>query len=441
MREANFDGLVGPTHNYSGLAFGNVASEKNASLASNPRAAALQGVEKMRLLHSLGLPQGIFPPQPRPALRWLAALGFTGGVREVMARVSNEAPELLPYCYSSSGMWAANAATITPSCDSADGTMHITPANLTSTPHRALESRFTSKFLARIFSGDAFTHHAPLPPGPLTPDEGAANHTALRALGAKQYLHIFVYGRDAARKSAEPSRFPARQTLQASQAVARLHALPPEQTIFLQQSPVAIDAGVFHNDVISVGHENVLLYHARAFADSEAAIRSIAEKQPSNSWYFLRVEEQELALPDVVASYLFNSQLVTIPGGDMALIAPKECEENPAVAAIIRRWIEGNNPLARTYFMDLKQSMRNGGGPACLRLRVPLSRDEWDSVNDGVKWSEPLYDTLKEFITKRYRDRLTPDDLKDPDFAVEVLEVLEELSDIFGMEGLYDGEY
>ena len=49
-REFNFDGLVGPSHNYAGLSFGNVASFSNVKSASNPKQAALQGLAKMRAL-------------------------------------------------------------------------------------------------------------------------------------------------------------------------------------------------------------------------------------------------------------------------------------------------------------------------------------------------------------------------------------------------------
>ena len=47
------------------------------------------------------------------------------------------------------------------------------------------------------------------------------------------------------------TRFPARQTREAFAAIARRHGLAPARTVFAQQNPVAIDAGVFHNDVIS----------------------------------------------------------------------------------------------------------------------------------------------------------------------------------------------
>ena len=73
--EINFDGIIGPSHNYAGLSLGNLASTSHRGEVSRPRAAALQGVDKMRANLALGLVQGVFVPQPRPALAWLADLG------------------------------------------------------------------------------------------------------------------------------------------------------------------------------------------------------------------------------------------------------------------------------------------------------------------------------------------------------------------------------
>ncbi len=442
MIEANFDGLVGPTHNYAGLAHGNEASQKNASQASNPKAAALQGLAKMRLLHSLGVRQGVFPPQPRPALRYLASLGFMGSPREVMARVAASAPELLPFVYSSSGMWAANAATVTPSVDNADGKVHFTPANLTSTPHRALEAPFTARMMKAIFPEDAgFVHHAPLPAGPLTPDEGAANHMRLRPAGEEKNLHVFVYGRDM-RGAAAPARYPARQTLQSSQSIARLHRLEVEQTLFVRQNPAAIDAGVFHNDVISTSHEHWLLYHENAFADGDATVREIQNKYGAEAWYITKISDAELSMPDAVSTYLFNSQVVSLTGGGMALIAPTECEEHKGVAELIDGWIRNSaHPLAQVHFMDLKQSMRNGGGPACLRLRVPLEEAEWQAAHRGVQFTDALYGKLVAWVEKHYRDRILPQDLADPQLADEAMAALDALTRILDMGALYDFQH
>src|SRR6202008_1709189 len=62
LTEINFDGIVGPSHNYAGLSLGNLAATSNAGLASRPREAALEGVAKMRANLALGLVQGILPP-------------------------------------------------------------------------------------------------------------------------------------------------------------------------------------------------------------------------------------------------------------------------------------------------------------------------------------------------------------------------------------------
>lgn len=436
--EANFDGLVGPTHNYSGLSFGNEASQKSALHVANPRAAALQGLEKMKLLHSLGLWQGFFPPQPRPDFRFLHALGFKGERRAVLDAVARAQPELLSIAYSSSFMWAANAATVCPSADSADGKVHFTPANLLSTAHRALEAKYTSRMLQTVFA-DArrFTHHAALPPSPLTFDEGAANHTRLTGSGEAKGLHLFIYGREHHKTLVTPRKYPARQTLQASRAVARLHGLAEDGAMFVQQHPDAIDAGVFHNDVIAVGNEDVLLYHAQAFADTQSVEHELRARVPG--LHLLRAEVSELAMEEAVSTYLFNSQLIRLPDGGMALVAPQECEEHPRAAALIRRWVEDEaNPLSQAYFVDVKQSMKNGGGPACLRLRVALTEGEWRAVHPGAVYSPAMRAKLETWIKAHYRDRLHPSDLADPQLADEALAAQEALLGILGMEGAYD---
>ncbi|MDH5491288.1 MAG: N-succinylarginine dihydrolase, partial [Myxococcales bacterium] len=255
--EINFDGLVGSTHHYAGLSRGNVASESNEGELSRPREAALQGLRKMRALWDRGVPQGVFPPQERPHLGALRALGFEGSDAEILAKVARSSPGLLQAMSSASAMWAANAATVAPSADTRDGRVHFTPANLQAKLHRSIESEGTSRMLRRIFRDEAhFAHHAPLPGGANLGDEGAANHTRLHPGGAQGWggpgLQLFVYGRRYFARPDEPRarRYPARQAREASEAIARLHGLDPAAFILAQQNPEAIDAGVFHNDVI-----------------------------------------------------------------------------------------------------------------------------------------------------------------------------------------------
>ncbi|WP_275285951.1 N-succinylarginine dihydrolase [Halomonas elongata] len=439
VREVNFDGLVGPTHNYSGLAHGNVASMTHQGLVANPREAALQGLEKMKSLMDAGYAQGVLPPQQRPDLGALRALGFGGDDARVLSRAAHEAPQLLRAVCSASSMWTANAGTVTPSVDAADGRVHFTPANLQSSFHRYLEPATTGRVLASIFADETrFAHHPVLPATPAFSDEGAANHTRLCAGHGEAGVHLYVYGRQAfGGDGVEPRRYPARQTLEASQAVARQHGLGDAQTVFAQQHPEAIDAGVFHNDVIAVGNGPVLLYHEMAFRDEEGTLEALRARMPE-PLIPVRVPLEAVGLDDAVASYLFNSQLLSNPDGTMTLVVPGECQEREAVWRCIQdHLLAGNNPIGEVVVKDVKQSMRNGGGPACLRLRVALSASERAAVSGRVLLDDDLYAALTTWVERHYRDRLAPDDLADPQLAEETLAALDELTGILRIGSVY----
>lgn len=434
--EANLDGIVGPTHNYAGLSYGNVASEQFSGRVSHPKKAALQGLEKMRLLHQLGVKQLVMPPHPRPALSYLGRLGYKSNA-DSLKKLAEHAPLMLARVYSASGMWAANAATVAPASDTKDGKVHFTPANLVSTVHRSLEPEFTSSVLQRIFpEGEYFAHHAPLPAHSSWGDEGAANH--LRLQTAKNVsLNIFVYG-SSMEATLVPTRYPARQTLQASQAVARLNALKENSMLFVQQHPDAIDAGVFHDDVIAVSHEHVLLYHECAFAEGDLPIKMM-KNILGDQFLPIKITESELFLREAVQSYFFNSQIVTNNNNDMVMIAPIECQENPSAREVIRRLCDDPNiPITRAHFVNLRESMRNGGGPACLRLRVVLDELSWAAVHEEVKFSDDLYGMLKEWIALHYREELAPEDLADPSLIDESYKAVKALEEIVNLKGLYD---
>ena len=119
--ELNIDGLVGPTHNYGGLSYGNVASQNNCQVASNPREAARQGLAKMKALMDMGFAQAVLAPQERPDVQALRACGFSGSDAQVIEKAAREAMPLLVASCSASSMWTANAATVSPSADTADG--------------------------------------------------------------------------------------------------------------------------------------------------------------------------------------------------------------------------------------------------------------------------------------------------------------------------------
>jgi succinylarginine dihydrolase len=429
--EANLDGLVGPTHNYAGLSPGNMASQSNFGAASNPRAAALQGLAKMKRLADLGLPQFVLPPSPRPDLGFLRAIGFSGDDTAVNAAAWRTAPTLAGAAWSASSMWAANAATVTPSPDSGDGRLHLSVANLMTNLHRSLEPPDTLASLRCILPDpERFAVRDALPPQPHFGDEGAANHVRLCADHGAQGVDLFVYGRGA--YEPWPHAFPARQTREASEAIARRHGV--RRPVFLRQDPRAIAAGAFHNDVVCVGALDTLFYHQAAFEDAaamQAELRRAADGlfEPR----FIEVSEAELPLAEAISSYLFNSMLVQLPGdARLTLIAPIDVAESPRAHAVAERVAASNGPIGRIAYVDVRESMRNGGGPACLRLRVAMSQAELAAIDPGHRLDGALCARLEAVIARRYRDRLTPADLADPQMIDEARIAYDEILNALG---------
>ena len=410
--EINFDGLVGPTHNYAGLAYGNLASERHRATTSNPRQAALQALAKMKMLTDMGVKQAVLPPQERPDVHTLRRLGFTGTDAEVLARVQRDAPRLLAACASASSMWAANAATVAPSADTHDRLLHITPTNLTGNFHRSIEPPTTRRVLRTIFADESrFVVHDSLPAGSETfCDEGAANHTRLAAAYGQPGIELFVYGRQAT--DGVPSGevqgfrgFRGRQTLEASRAIARLHQLDLERTIFARQSQAAIDAGVFHNDVIAVGNLNVFLCHEQAYAAQSAVLDDLRRKFRAvcgAELIVIEISEKDISLADAVDSYLFNSQLVSTGDGTMVMIAPEECRQLDGPRKVLEGLISAGTPICSIRYADVRQSMKNGGGPACLRLRIVMTDDQFQHIHQGVVLTDSLYQQLRVWIERCY---------------------------------------
>lgn len=439
--EVNFDGLVGPTHNYAGLSHGNVASSNNASSIAKPKMAALQGLQKMKFVRDLGLKQALLPPHARPEISTLRRLGFVGTPAEMIREAAIEAPALLNACYSASNMWTANAATVSPSADTADGRLHLTTANLANKFHRSIEPATTTRLLRQIFSDPKFFEvHEALPTVDALGDEGAANHTRFSSHHGNAGVEFFVYGKVAMDATQPvPQKFPARQTREASEAIARLHGLDSKRTVYAQQNPNVIDAGVFHNDVIAVGNGNALLYHEEAFRDSESVIAALQAAYGEEKMAFIKVKNDEVTVAEAVQTYLFNSQLLTLPDGTMALIAPKECEENQAVKTRVDAMLADNdNPVLHAHYLDVRESMKNGGGPACLRLRVSMTEAEIAAAHQGVFLTDALYEKLVAWVNKHYRETLTQADLADPLLMNESYAALDELTQILGFkEPLY----
>jgi len=430
--EANADGLIGPTHSYAGLSPGNLASSLNKGEASNPRAAVLQGLDKMKRLADLGLPQYVLPPHERPDIPFLRNLGFTGSDAAVLETAWKDAPGFAAAACSASPMWAANAATVTPSADAADGRVHFTPANLHTNLHRSLEHAQTKRTLDALFPDPArFAVHDALPAVAHLADEGAANHVRLCAEHGAPGVNLLVWGREAFEPWADA--FPARQTHEASQAIARRHQAA--RPVFPRQSRAAIAGGTFHNDVVCVGALETLFFHELAFEDTagtRAAIRAAADGlfEPQ----FVEVSAADLPLADAISSYLFNSMLVQIPGEDrLTLICPTETRDNPRAHAVAQRLAASNGPIGTVDYVDVRQSMRNGGGPACLRLRVVLTEAEKAATNPAMRMTDALHARLSIWAANWYRDSLAPADLADPQLLAESRGALDELSGILDL--------
>ncbi|MBW6525509.1 N-succinylarginine dihydrolase [Sphingomonas sp. RHCKR7] len=413
LREINFDGIVGPSHNYAGLSPGNLAATLNAGAVAHPRAAALQGVAKMRANLALGLVQGVLLPHPRPDHDWLAALHTD---------YAAAAPFLRARALSASAMWAANAATVSPAPDTADGRCHLTVANLVTMPHRSHEWRATLTQLRLAFAHPAFAVHAPIP-APFG-DEGAANHMRLSAEHGAPGVELFVYG-------AAGGPFPARQHLEASRAVARAHRLDPARTLFVEQAEAAIAAGAFHNDVVAVANERVLLAHEQAFADRAGVQAALAALLPEVE--LVEVPAAEVMLEDAIGSYLFNAQLVTAPDGATTLIVPEEARANPRVWGWVQRHLAGNGAIRRVEVVDVRESMANGGGPACLRLRVlcdPATVDPRFLVDPG------RLDAIAEVIERHWPEAISPNAIGDPRLIAQIETARRALLEVMRLEEL-----
>lgn len=434
--EANADGLIGPTHSYAGLSPGNLASSLNKGEASNPRAAVLQGLDKMKRLADLGLPQFVLPPHERPDIPFLRSLGFTGSDARVLEQAWKDAPSFAAAACSASPMWAANAATVTPSADSADGRVHFTPANLHTNLHRSLEHAQTRRSLDALFPDPArFAVHDALPAVAHLADEGAANHVRLCAEHSSPGVNLLVWGRDAFEAWDGP--YPARQTRQASEAIARRHGA--SGTVLAQQSRAAIAGGTFHNDVVCVGALDTLFHHELAFEDTAATHAAIRAAATGFEPIFVEVSSADLPLADAISSYLFNSMLVQISAEDrLTLICPTETRDNPRAHAVAQALTASNGPIGRVEYVDVRQSMRNGGGPACLRLRVVLTEAELAANNPAMRLTDALHARLSDWANRHYRDTLAPADLADPALIFETRTALDELTGLLGLgSGFY----
>ena len=425
--ELNMDGLVGPTHNYAGLGLGNLASMANKNLNSNPKLAALEGLKKMKLCHDLGLKQAVIPPAFRPDISAARALGHQGSDEAILNELKESDQKLLCAISSASSMWTANAASISPSADCRDGKVNITIANLQKNIHRCIEAPFNEALFKLIFHDASFFRlHNPLV---VNSDEGGANHMRLCSDYGQRGIEIFVYGSEEIN-----AIYAARQNKKASAAIVQQHMILNESGMLVQQSSEAINKGVFHNDVIAVSNKSLLLIHEKAWRSQATVLAELRERfkhLTNTDLLIIEVAEDEISIETAVQSYVFNSQIISI-GNRTQILAPSKCKEFPEVVSFLDR-----QDFDAVHFIDLEQSMRNGGGPACLRLRIELNERALSAMHQGIILTDALYPKLVDWVNKHYRDCLCLDDLSDPHLLTESQLALDELTTILSLKGLY----
>ena len=152
---------------------------------------------------------------------------------------------------------------------------------------------------------------------------------------------------------------------------------------------------------------------------------------------FIEISNKDINLEDIVGSYLLNSQLVTIPNTDeMCLILPQEVNNYSA----IQQWL-ANLPnisqIAQLEYVDIKQSMMNGGGPACLRFKAQLQGSELGKLNSKFIFDDKKFEALENLIHKYYREKLFPEDLQDYSLVIETREFLQALTELLDLGNIY----
>ena len=389
----------------------------------------------MAFLSALGVGQGVLPPQPRPDVAALRALGFRGTDTKVIEQAARGDGPLLRACSSASSMWTANAATVAPSSDTYDGRLNVTVANLSAMFHRSLEAKTTFAVLNAVFADpEHFAVHPPLAAGEHFSDEGAANHT--RLFTAEGTVHVFGWGRSGFDPVLPAHRHPRRQTREASAAVARLNSLKDSLAMPWEQEALGIDAGAFHTDVLAVGNEGLLLLHEHAFAHHRDLLSELKRRLGAGFQYVV-AHESELPAAEAVTAYPFNSQLCTVQNG-MAIVAPAEARDSEACRRFLDRVLAEDNPVSAIHYVDVNASMNNGGGPACLRLRVPMTDEEQGAIKARVFVDAALHAELVRWVERHYRDRMAVEDLADPALLTEVRTALDELTGILRLGVIYD---
>lgn len=331
-------------------------------------------------------------------------------------------------------MWVANAATIAPSADTLDGKVHLTVANLNNKFHRSLEAPVTESLLKAIFNDEEkFSVHSALPQVALLGDEGRQTTIVSAVITVNRVCNFLSTGEKKAMIPGLPLSGATDSRSQRGGGKAESGESPTGD--FRPAKPGRYRPGRFHNDVIAVSNRRVLFCHQQAFARQSQLLANLRARV--NGFMAIEVPATQVSVSDTVSTYLFNSQLLSRDDGSMMLVLPQECREHAGVWGYLNELLAADNPISELKVFDLRESMANGGGPACLRLRVVLTEEERRAVNPAVMMNDTLFNALNDWVDRYYRDRLTAADLADPQLLREGREALDVLSQLLNLGSVY----
>jgi succinylarginine dihydrolase len=189
---------------------------------------------------------------------------------------------------------------------------------------------------------------------------------------------------------------------------------------------------------VSLANEEVFIFHQEAFADRVELERVLHHlKEHVKGFHPIEILSEDISLDDLVSSYLLNSQLITVDNNEMMMLLPEEVQNHPNCM----RWldeIQSSSPIKYLEFVDIRQSMMNGGGPACLRFKAVVNNDEFDRLNERFLLSPTKLMDLRTLVSKHYRDKLHPEDLLDIKFMQESYTFLDELTQLLDLGNIYN---
>jgi len=117
----------------------------------------------------------------------------------------------------------------------------------------------------------------------------------------------------------------------------------------------------------------------------------------------------------------------------MTLVVPSECQDNQPVWNWLQQMLAGNGPIRHVKVVDVRQSMANGGGPACLRLRVvadPATVDPRFMLDDAKA------EAMEKVVAEFWPEQINPADIGSESLAATIRTARAQMLDLLGLTEL-----